>query len=307
MGLTPDIRVRIGSLKMSNPVMVASGTFGYGEEYAQCIDLNSLGAVVVKSVTLAPRKGNPGPRTAETPSGMLNSIGLQNVGVEGFISKKLPFLRQFRVPVIVNIAGNTIGEYARITERLSDSQGIAALELNLSCPNVKEGGLILGTDPRAIFKIVKGVKKVSPWPVITKLTPNVTDIIEIARAAVEGGSDGLAIINTLVGMAIDIKTRKPKIASITGGLSGPAIRPIAVRMVWQVARAFPKIPIVGMGGVQDAESALELILAGACAVAVGTANFYNIYATGQILAGIREYLSCNKVLRLSDIVGAVQP
>ncbi len=301
-----DISVQIGSLKMANPVMVASGTFAYGEEYSEGLDLNTLGAIVVKSVTVTPRKGNPGPRTAETPSGMLNSIGLQNVGVEGFIAKKLPFLRRFRVPLIVNIAGNTVEEYAEIAQRLAQTEGIAALELNLSCPNVKEGGLILGTDPKAIFQTVRAVKKVSPWPVITKLTPNVTDIVEIARAAVEGGSDGLAMINTLIGMAIDVRTRRPKIASITGGLSGPAIRPIAVRMVWQVHRAFPDIPIVGMGGVEDADSALEFILAGACCVAVGTANFYNVHATTQIVQGIREYLRRNKIARLADLIGEVQ-
>ena len=302
----PDLTVKIGSLTMSNPVMVASGTFGYGEEYSKVIDLATLGAIVVKSVTLTPRKGNPGPRTAETPSGMLNSIGLQNVGVDGFLLKKLPFLRQFHVPIIVNIAGNTIQEYAQITEKLAQSEGIAALELNLSCPNVKEGGLILGADPKAIFNCVEVVKKVSPWPVITKLTPNVTDIVQIARAAVEAGSDGLAIINTLVGMAIDTRTRRPKIASITGGLSGPAIRPVAVRMAWQVHRAFPAVPIVGMGGVEDTDSALEFILAGASAVAVGTANFYNMHATGQIVKGLRDYLRRNKERSLSGIVGTVQ-
>ena len=301
-----DLSAQIGPLKLPNPVMVASGTFSYGEEYSQFIDLNSLGAIVVKSVTLTPRKGNPGPRTAETPSGMLNSIGLQNVGVEGFLAKKLPFLRQYRLPVIVNIAGNTIEEYAEITRKLSQADGIAALELNLSCPNVKEGGLILGTDPKAIFSVVQGVKKVSPWPVITKLTPNVTNIVEIARAAGEASSDALAVINTLVRMAIDVRTRRPKIASITGGLSGPAIRPVAVRMVWQVHKAFPKIPIIGMGGVEDADSALEFILAGACAVAVGTANFYNTQATQQILTGIINYLREKKIRRLAEIVGSVQ-
>ncbi len=304
--MKPDISVSIGSLRMPNPVMVASGTFSYGEEYSKFINLNSLGAIVVKSVTITPRKGNPGPRTAETPSGMLNSIGLQNVGVEGFLARKLPFLRKFKVPVVVNIAGNTIEEYVQIAQRLSQAEGIAALELNLSCPNVKEGGLILGVDPKAICAIVQGVKKVSPWPVLTKLTPNVTDIVQIARAAVEGGSDGLCMINTLVGMSIDLRNRKPKIASIVGGLSGPAIRPIAVRMVWQVHKAFPHVPIVGMGGVEDAESALEFILAGASAVAIGTANFYNVHAVQQTVQGIQAYMKANKITRLADVVGAVQ-
>ncbi len=304
--MKPDISVQIGSLRMANPVMVASGTFSYGEEYSKFIDLNGIGAIVVKSVTITPRKGNPGPRTAETPSGMLNSIGLQNVGVEGFLARKLPFLRKFKVPVVVNIAGNTIEEYVQIAQRLSQAEGIAALELNLSCPNVKEGGLILGVDPKAICAIVQGVKKVSPWPVLTKLTPNVTDIVQIARAAVEGGSDGLSMINTLVGMSIDLRNRKPKIASIVGGLSGPAIRPIAVRMVWQVHKAFPQIPIVGMGGVEDAQSALEFILAGASAVAIGTANFYNVHAVDQTVQGIQAYMKANKIARLADLTGAVK-
>lgn len=279
--------VNIAGIKMKNPVMAASGTFGYGEEYSELIDLNMLGAIVTKSVTLKPRKGNPPPRICETPAGMLNSIGLQNDGLKIFLEKQLPFLSQFDTPVIVNIAGENIAEYVEIAKALSKEKGISGIELNISCPNVKKGCIAFGIEPKLTKELVKAVRKSTKLPLIVKLSPNVTDITVIARAAVSAGADALSLINTVLGMAIDIKTKKPKLANITGGLSGPAIKPIAIRMVWQVAHAV-KVPIIGIGGIMTADDAKEFFLAGAKAVQVGTANFVDVQAAIKIIEGLKQ-------------------
>ncbi|MFA4966715.1 MAG: dihydroorotate dehydrogenase [Candidatus Margulisiibacteriota bacterium] len=278
--------VDIAGIKMRNPVMVASGTFGFGEEYSKLIDLNKLGAVITKSVTLNPRDGNPPPRLCETPAGMLNSIGLQNDGLKVFLEKQLPFLSQFDVPIIVNVAGETIEEYVEVSRALSNQPKIKGLELNISCPNVKKGGMAFGIDPKATKELVESVRLATKLPLIAKLSPNVTDITEIAKAAVSAGADALSLINTVMGMAIDIKTKKPKLATITGGLSGPAIKPIAIRMVWQVAQVVD-VPIIGIGGIMTAEDAYEFILAGAKAVQIGTANFVDVEASLKIIEGLK--------------------
>ena len=272
--LQPSLEVEVAGIRMKNPVMTASGTFGYGSEYVDFIDLNKLGAVVVKGITSGPWVGNPMPRIFETPSGMLNAIGLQNVGVDGFIDKKLPYLRDFDVPVIVNICGEQVEEYLEVTEKLDAADGVAAIELNISCPNLHCGGMSFGVDPKLTEELVKGVRAKTTLPLLVKLSPNVTDITVIARAAEGAGADGLSVINTALGMAIDINTRRPQLANITGGLSGPAIKPIALRMVWQVYNAV-NIPIIGMGGIMTGDDAIEFYIAGAAAVAVGTANFIN--------------------------------
>ena len=270
----PLTTVTIAGIKFKNPVMVASGTFGYGEEYSTYIDLNRLGAIVTKGLSIKPKLGNPTPRIIETASGMLNAIGLQNVGIEAFIKDKLPFVRQFDVPVIANFFGNTLEEYGEAARMLSGGDGVYALEVNISCPNVKEGGIVFGTDPKAAASVISLVRRSTKLPVIAKLSPNVTDITIMAKAVEEAGADAVSLINTLTGMAIDVKTRRPRLANITGGLSGPAIKPVAVRMVWQVANAI-KLPVIGIGGIMTAEDALEFIIAGATAVQVGTANFIN--------------------------------
>ena len=278
--------VDIAGIKMRNPVMVASGTFGCGEEYSNFIDLNKLGAVVTKSVTLNPREGNPPPRLCETPAGMLNSIGLQNEGLKVFLEKQLPFISRFDVPIIVNVAGETIEEYVEVSRALSNQPKVKGLELNISCPNVKKGGMSFGIDPKATKDLIESVRLATKLPLIAKLSPNVTDITEIAKAAVSAGADALSLINTVMGMAIDIKTKKPKLATFTGGLSGPAIRPIAIRMVWQVAQVVD-VPIIGIGGIMTAEDAYEFILAGAKAVQVGTANFVDVEASIKIIEGLK--------------------
>lgn len=285
-----DLSVNIAGIKMKNPVVTASGTFGFGQEYGKYYDLNKLGGIVVKGLTLKPREGNKPPRIAETPAGILNSVGLQNPGVEYFLKQELPMLRRYDTAVIANIGGNTVEEYCTIAEVLGDS--VDGIELNISCPNVKEGCVAFGTKPEAVLNITESVKKYCKVPLIVKLSPNVTDIKEIAAAAEAGGADGLSLINTLLGMAIDINTRRPVLANAVGGLSGPAIKPIAVRMVWQVSQTV-KIPIVGMGGIGTWEDAIEFILAGADAVAVGTANFINPYAPLEIIEGIKDYMSKN--------------
>ncbi|HXX81847.1 MAG TPA: dihydroorotate dehydrogenase, partial [Thermodesulfovibrionales bacterium] len=269
-----DLSVEIGKLKLRNPVMTASGTFGYGEEYSEFIDLNRLGAVVVKGLSLQPKEGNPPPRIVETAGGMLNAIGLQNIGIERFIQEKLPFLKQFNTPVIVNFFGDSVEEYARAAERLSMSTGIHGLEMNISCPNKQAGWCIFGTDPKVTFEVVSAVRKSTDLTLIVKLSPNVTDIGVMARAAEDAGADAVSLINTITGMAIDIEARRPRLANITGGLSGPAVKPVALRMVWEVSRAV-RIPIIGMGGIMNGRDSIEFILAGATAVAVGTAHFIN--------------------------------
>jgi len=298
------LAVEIGSLKLKNPVMTASGTFGYGEEYTEFLDLNMLGAVVVKGISLKPMEGNPPPRICETPCGMLNAIGLQNIGLKRFLKEKLPYLRQFDTKIIVNILGNTIQEYVRLSKELDDA-GVDAIELNVSCPNVKKGGIIFGTDKRALSRLVSKVKKSAGKSLlITKLSPNVSDITEFAKAAEESGSDALSLINTLRGMAIDIETRRPKLANITGGLSGPAIKPVALRMVWEASQSV-RIPVIGIGGIINAQDAIEFMLAGATAIQVGTGNFINPMATIEIIHGIRSYSEGKNIDNIRDIIGSV--
>lgn len=301
--MSMDLSVRIGSLELKNPVMTASGTFGYGEEYAEFFDLSSLGAVVVKGLSLLPKEGNPPPRIVETASGMLNAIGLQNIGIERFVEEKIPFLRTYDTKVIVNFFGDSIDEYVAAAERLSSVEGIHGLEMNISCPNKQAGWCIFGTDPRVTTQVVGAVRKATKLPLIVKLSPNVTDISLMARAAVDAGADALSVINTLTGMVIDIRTRKPKLANRTGGLSGPAIKPVAVRMVYEVFKAV-KVPVIGMGGIMHADDAIEFLLAGATAVAVGTANFVNPRATIDILDGIMTYMKDEKVEDINLLRGA---
>ncbi len=284
----PNMQINIAGIELKNPVMTASGTFGSGKEYSEYIDLNKLGAITVKGVSGVPWKGNDSPRIAETYGGMLNSVGLQNPGVEVFIKEDLPFLKRYDTKVIVNIVGKTVEEYCQVAEILGDTE-IDMIELNISCPNVKEGGVAFGTDPFMAEKITKAVKRVAKHPLVVKLTPNVTDIVSIAKAAVAGGADALSLINTLLGMAIDINKRKPILANIVGGLSGPAIKPVAVRMVYEVANAVD-VPIIGMGGIMTGEDAVEFIIAGATGVAVGMANFTNPTATIDVLNGIENYM-----------------
>ncbi len=302
--LKMNLSVNIGKLDLKNPVMTASGTFGYGEEYAEFVDLAGLGAIVVKGLSLKPREGNPPPRIVETPAGMLNAIGLQNIGVESFIEKKLPFLRQFNVPVIVNFFGDSVDEYVGAAERLSDVHGVDGLEMNISCPNKQAGWLVFGTDPKVTFEVVSAVRKVTDLTLIVKLSPNVTDIALMARVAEDAGADAVSLINTVSGMAIDVKTRRPKLANITGGLSGPAIKPVGIKMVWDVFRAVT-VPIIGSGGIMDGDDAIEYMLAGAAAVAVGTANFVTPTATMDVLSGIKDYMTTNGIKDISSIKGGL--
>ena len=296
--LATDLR----GIHMKSPVMVASGTFGFGKEYSDFVNLSDLGAIVTKGTSLEPWEGNPPDRIAETPAGMLNAIGLQNDGVDSLINEKLPWLRQFDVPVIVNIIGKTVDEYAEIARRLDGVDGVAGLEVNISCPNVKHGGIAFGIDPKMTETVVGAVRKATSLPVIPKLSPNVTDIVLMARICVEAGADAISLINTLLGTAIDAETRSFKLANITGGLSGPAIKPVALRMVWQVAQAVD-VPIIGVGGIMTAEDAVEFFLAGADAIQVGTANFVNPEAAIEITAGLDEYLARHGFGHISEIVG----
>lgn len=298
-----DLSVDIAGVRLNNPVMTASGTFGSGKEYSEFIDLNKLGGLVVKGIATNPWPGNPAPRIAETYGGMLNSIGLQNLGVEHFIKDDLTFLAQFDTKVIVNIIGRTIDEYCQVAERLSDTD-IDMIELNISCPNIKEGGVAFGTNCNNVEDVTREVKRVCKKPLIVKLSPNVTDIGEMARAAEAGGADAISLINTLLGMAIDIHRRKPILANVTGGLSGPAVKPVAVRMVRDVAKAV-KLPIIGMGGIMTGDDAIEFIMAGATAVAVGTANFINPTATMDIIQGIKKYCDRYGIKDLAEIRGIV--
>jgi dihydroorotate dehydrogenase (NAD+) catalytic subunit len=299
-----SLAVELGPLKLKNPVITASGTFGYGEEYSKYFDLSRLGGITVKGLSLKPLVGNPPPRITETPSGMLNAIGLQNVGVEEFVHKKLPFLHKYDIKVIANIFGNTIEEYEAVAARLDRAEGVHAIEVNISCPNVKKGGMAFGTDLEATYDVLKAVRGATQLPVIAKLSPNVTDVVPFAEAAARAGVDALSLINTLLGMSIDINTRRPKLANVTGGLSGPAIRPVAVRIVWQVHRAVG-LPIIGMGGIMDAGDAVEFMLAGATAVAVGTASFVNPTAAVDVVDGIKKYLTENGIDDVKQLVGQV--
>ena len=300
-----NLSVKIGRLTMQNPVTVASGTFGYGAEYARLIDLNLLGAVTVKGIRLNPVPGNPTPRTAETTSGMLNAIGLQGPGVDGFIAKYWPFLAALQVPTIINIWGTTVEEYAEVARRFDALGGVGALELNVSCPNIKAGGAQFGTDCTLLAQVVAACRQATTLPLITKMSPNVPNIAQLARAAEDAGSDALAVTNSFPAMAIDIHTRKPKLANVTGGLTGPAIKPIAIKLVCEAAQAV-KIPIIGMGGIQNADDAIEFLMAGATAVAVGTANFYEPQTALHVIAGIRDYMAKKNIADVREITGSVQ-
>jgi len=304
--LKTDLSVQIGSLKLKNPVMTASGTFGYGTEYQSIFDVAQLGAIITKTVTLEPRAGNPMPRIAETPAGMLNSIGLANVGVDRFLSEKLPALANLNTRVIVNVAGHDKASYTEITRRVSPHPRTDAIELNISCPNVKQGGLAFGTDPKITYEVVKAARAVTEKPLIVKLTPNVTDIGTVARAAVDAGADALSLINTLLGMAIDIESRQPKIARVLAGFSGPAIKPAALAKVYQVAQSVD-VPLVGLGGIMNWQDAVEFMLAGATAVQVGTLNFVEPAGGLEVIRGLAEYGSAQGLSRIDELVGAMVP
>jgi dihydroorotate dehydrogenase (NAD+) catalytic subunit len=300
-----DLSVNIAGIRMKNPLMAASGAFGYGEAYASFIDNNILGAIVTKGISLLPSQGNPPPRIVETPSGMLNAIGLQNVGLEVFIREKMPYLRQFDTPVIVNFYGTSIDDYARLAQRLSDVAGISGLEANISCPNIKEGGISFGTDAAMAARVTAEIRKATKLPLIVKLTPNVTDIGLIARSVQDAGADGLSITNTFTGMVIDIDTCRPALANTTGGLSGPAIRPLALRMVWEALKRV-RIPVIGLGGILTAGDALEFLIAGASAFQIGTALFVNPDSPALILQGIRDYLSKRQLASISAVIGSLK-
>jgi dihydroorotate dehydrogenase (NAD+) catalytic subunit len=299
-----DLSVRIGSLLLKNPLIAASGCFGYGVEYAGVVDLSSLGAIAVKGLFLSEREGHAAPRIVETPAGMLNAIGLQGIGVRRFVSEKLPELRARGATVVVNVCGTTLDEYVEVSRILSDAEGVGAIELNISCPNIKEGGIQFGCSLNGTYDVVSAVRKVTDLPVIPKLTPNVTDVASFARAAEEAGADAVSLVNTFLAMVIDVETRRPKISNVVGGLSGPAIRPIAVRMVYECRQTIG-IPIIGMGGIADARDALEFMIAGATAVQVGTANFVDPFIWTKLVDGIRDYLQRHQIARVSDLVGTV--
>jgi dihydroorotate dehydrogenase (NAD+) catalytic subunit len=300
----PKLAVNLGGIRLKNPVLTASGTFGYGEEYAPYLDLDRLGGIIVKGTTLKPRRGNPVPRIVETPAGMLNAIGLQNPGLDVFIREKLPYLRRLKTAVLVNISGETVAEYAEIARRLDGRPGIAGLEINISCPNVRPGHPTYAQDPRLTARIVSAVRRATRLPLLAKLSPNVTDITVPARAAEAAGADAISLINTFPGMVIDVETRRPKLASVTGGLSGPAIRPIAVLMVRKCYRAV-RIPILGLGGISDARDALEFIIAGATAVAVGTANFVDPRTAAKVVAGLEQYLVRHRIPDINRLIGSL--
>jgi dihydroorotate dehydrogenase (NAD+) catalytic subunit len=300
-----DLSVRIGSLTLKNPLVAASGCFGYGVEYADTVDLSSLGAVAVKGLFLTEREGHPAPRIVETPAGMLNAIGLQGIGVRRFVEDKLPELRARGATVIVNVCGTTLDEYVEVSQILSDAEGVAAIELNISCPNIKEGGMQFGCSLNGTFDVVSAVRRATKLPLIPKLTPNVTDVASFARASEDAGADAVSLVNTFLAMAIDVETRRPKISNVLGGLSGPAIRPIAVRMVYE-CRQTVSIPIMGMGGIADARDALEFMIAGASAVQIGTANFVDPFIWSKVLEGIEDYMRRHNLARISDLVGTLQ-
>lgn len=301
----PDMSVNLAGILLRNPVMTASGTFGYGEEFAEYVDMQSIGAFVTKGLSLKPRAGNPTPRIVETPGGMLNAIGLQNVGIDAFIAKKVPFLRSVNTPAIANFFGGTVDEYVEMARRLDEIPEVAGLEINISCPNVKQGGIVFGTDPDCAASVVSACRAVTKKPLIAKLSPNVTDIVVMAKACEDAGADALSLINTLTGMAIDLNRRRPVLANITGGFSGPAIKPVALRMVWQVAKAV-KLPIIGIGGIMNAVDALEFMLAGATAIQVGTASFINPGAAQSIAADMEAWLIANGVADIKSMIGALE-
>lgn len=305
MTQTPSLVVELAGLKLRNPVMPASGTFGYGKEFAPYLDLEAIGAVMTKGISLNPKAGNPTPRIAETPAGMLNAIGLQNVGVDAFIRDKVPYLETLKTPVIVNFFGNTLEEYVQVAEKLAEIAAVDAVELNISCPNVKQGGIVFGTEPCAAADVVSRVRRVLNKPLIVKLTPNVTDITVMARAVEEAGADVISCVNTLTGMAVDIRKRRLHLANGTGGLSGPAIKPVALRMVYQVVQAV-KVPVIGIGGIMTAEDALEFLLIGARAVQVGTANLVNPGAMAEIVAGIEAFCREQRIADINDWIGGLQ-
>jgi dihydroorotate dehydrogenase (NAD+) catalytic subunit len=300
---TMNLSIQIGAVTLRNPLIAASGCFGYGVEYADAVDLSSLGGVAVKGLFLAEREGHSPPRIVETPSGMLNAIGLQGIGVHRFIAEKLPDLRRLGATVFVNICGSTLAEYCEVARILSDAEGVAALELNISCPNIKEGGIEFGCSLTGTYDVVSAVRKVTSLPIIPKLTPNVTDVASFARAAEEAGADAVSLVNTFLAMAIDVETRRPKLTNVVGGLSGPAIRPIAVRMVWDCYRAV-KIPVIGMGGIATAEDVLEFIIAGASAVQVGTTNFVDPLIWDKLIDGVSAYMQRHQIARVADLVGS---
>ena len=300
-----QLNTKIGSLELKNPVMTASGTFGYGTEYADFMDINRLGAIIVKGTTLNPRQGNPYPRMAETPSGMLNAVGLQNKGVDYFVDHIYPEVRKFHTNVIVNVSGSSIDDYAQCASIINTLDDIPAIELNISCPNVKQGGMAFGVKPESAAQVVSAVRKAYDKTLIVKLSPNVTDITEIARAVEGAGADSVSLINTMLGMAIDAERRKPILSTITGGMSGPAVKPVALRMVWQVAKAV-KIPVIGLGGICSATDAIEFLLAGASAIQIGTANFIDPAVSEKVVDGIEEYLARHGFNSVEDIIGALE-
>jgi len=300
-----SLEVTLGALSFSNPVLTASGTFGYGSEFADAVDLDRLGGIVVKGISLQPSDGNPPPRIVETACGMLNSIGLENVGVDDFAANKLPFLKSLSCRCIVNVYGKTVEEYAILAECLDCLDGVDAIELNISCPNVKAGGMAFGVDPAAAAAVVSGARSRTGKHLMVKLSPNVSDITLIAKSVQDAGADSISLINTLAGMAIDINTRRPRLANIIGGLSGPAVKPVALRMVWETARAV-EVPVVGIGGIMNAEDALEFLVAGASAVQVGTANFINPSVTMEILDGIEAFLDANGISSVTEIIGSLE-
>jgi dihydroorotate dehydrogenase (NAD+) catalytic subunit len=299
-----DLSVRIGALELPNPIIAASGCFGYGVEYDEVVDLSSLGAVAVKGLFLEERQGHPPPRIAETPAGMLNAIGLQGIGVHRFVRDKLPLLNERGARTIVNICGTTLDEYAEVARVLSDAEGVAAIELNISCPNIKEGGIQFGCSLAGTAQVTAAVRKVTRLPLIPKLTPNVTDVASFAQAAEESGADAVSHVNTFLAMAIDVETRRPRLSNVLGGLSGPAIRPIAVRMVWECFQSI-RIPIIGMGGIATPEDVLEFMIAGAAAVQVGTANFVDPFLWSRLLEGLRAYMARHAIAHLSDVCGTL--
>jgi dihydroorotate dehydrogenase (NAD+) catalytic subunit len=301
----PDLKVRIGPLELKNPVLTASGTFGYGQEFSDLVDLDELGGIVVKGLSLKPRAGNPPPRIAETPCGMLNAIGLANIGLQSFLREKLPWLQKLNTAVIVNIYGHSMDEYGAVAAGLKGVEGISAIEVNISCPNVEKGGMAFGTDPDISAKVTEKVLKSTDKPVIVKLSPNVTDITAIAKAVEKAGAHAVSLINTLTGMAIDVEKRVPKLANISGGLSGPAIRPVAVYMVYQVARSV-KIPVIGMGGIMDYRNALEFFMAGAGAIQVGTANFVAPGGSIKVIEGLRKFCKEQEISSIEEIIGSLK-
>jgi len=300
----PDISVSVAGIQMKNPVMTASGTFGYGQEFTPVLDLNTLGGIIVKGLSLKPSPGNPPPRIVETSGGILNAIGLENIGLDAFIEEKLPFLRTINTPIILNIYGRDLYEYTELVTRVDQIEGIAGIEVNISCPNVKAGGIVFGSDPKLAFELIGSVRKRTQLPLIVKLSPNVTDIAVIARSVEEAGADAVSLINTIIGMAVDVETRRPRLASITGGLSGPPIKPVALRMVWEVVNAV-KIPVIGGGGIMNASDALEFLIVGARAVQVGTANLVNPRVTNAIIKGIEEYLKQKNIYNIVQLVGSL--